>query len=189
MAPGSLVVATANFDSVLATSTASAADGIPWPMTLGGATVTIVDSSGATLRAPLFFASPSQVNYRVPVEAAAGVATVRIAAGGATVAGGINIAVTYPGLFKADLDGLGISVMPDTTNGVLLYATGLNGAIDVTATINGVVANVASVGPHASVAGVEQIWLTAPGDLAGMSATVVVTAGGKKSNPVVVDLP
>ena len=186
--PGSLVIATANFDAVLATSTATA-DGTGWPTTLAGATVTITDSSGAILRAPIFYASPNQVNYRVPAEAATGVATVRITANGATVPGALNIVPTYPGLFKSDLDGLGMSVMPDTSDGVVVYATGLNGATDVSATIGGVAANVESAGAQGAIAGLDRIKLTLPPGMAGAgSVPVVVTAGGKPSNPVMVNL-
>ena len=185
--PGSLVTAIANFDAVLATSTASA-DGPDWPRSLAGATVTIVDSSGTSLQAPIFFASPGQVNYRVPVAAAAGVATVRITASGVTVPGGLNIAATYPGLFKADLDGLSMSVMPDTSDGVVVYGTGINGATDVTATIGGAGASVELI--DSSIPGVDRIKLTVPVEMVGAgNVPVVVTAGGKKSNPVTVTLP
>ena len=186
--PGSLVMATANFDSVLAASTATA-DNANWPTTLAGATVTITDSSGATLAAPIFFASPNQLNYRVPVDAAVGVATVRITANGATSTGGLNIVPTYPGLFKADLEGLGMSVLPDTSDGVVVYATGLNGAADVTATIGGLAASVEAAAAQGSVPGLERIKLTVPGEVAGArNVAVVVTAGGRKSNPVIVNL-
>ena len=167
--PGSLVTAVANFDSVLADAG-------------GGTTVTIVDANGATLTATVLFATPNQVNYRVPAEAAIGVATERIVASGVTIPGGLNIVPIYPGLFKADLDGLGISVAPD---GLTIYATGLNGATDVTATIAGVdvLLELSNAAP-----GVDRIKLTAPADLSG-NVPVVVTAGGRKSNPLITTLP
>jgi uncharacterized protein (TIGR03437 family) len=48
----------------LATST-QAANGYPLPTTLGGATVTFTGASGP-LPAPLFYASPTQINAEAP---------------------------------------------------------------------------------------------------------------------------
>lgn len=93
------------FAAVLAASTASATD-TNWPLTLGGATVTVTDSAGASLPAQISYASPTQVNYRVPVSAAAGIGKVVITAGGAPVSGTVNIVATYPGVFKQTADGL-----------------------------------------------------------------------------------
>ena len=72
LAAGSLVSAFPEFNAPLATSTASAAV-TSWPLTLGGATVVVTDSTGARLPAGILYASPDQVNYQMPATAAPGV--------------------------------------------------------------------------------------------------------------------
>jgi len=72
---GTIVTAYAMFGASLATSTAGAPTP-NWPTTLGGATATVRDSSGTTRNATLAYASPSQVNFRVPEGTANGLATV-----------------------------------------------------------------------------------------------------------------
>ena len=180
--------------------------------------MTIIDAAGVTFTAPIFYASPGQLNYRVPANVATGVATVRVSANGAVIPGGINVVPTYPGLFKVNTDGLAAaqvarvrsgqvvyeSVVRAGTGGafepapislantlenptLVLYATGLNGATDVTATIGGVTATVDFAGPQGTWAGLEQINLRIPATLAGKGKVeVLVAAGGKKSNPVFV---
>jgi uncharacterized protein (TIGR03437 family) len=55
----------------------------------------------------------------------------------------------------------------------------------VTATVGGVAAPVAYAGPQGTYAGLDQINVTLPAGLAGRGKVdVVVTAGGKPSNPV-----
>jgi uncharacterized protein (TIGR03437 family) len=213
--PGALVTAYANFDAKLATSTALAADA-NWPLTLGGATVTVRDSAGASLPAAISYASPQQVNYRVPENAALGLATVSITAGGITVPGALNIVRTYPGLFKANLANLAAAQVARIQSGqaiyssvaalnadgsisaapvslgpaaeqatLVLYGTGLNGAKDVSATIGGVQAAVAYAGPQGTYPGLDQINLVIPPGLSGKGKVdVILTAGGKPSNPV-----
>jgi len=100
LAAGSLVSAYPEFNATLASSTETAGT-TAWPTTLGGATVTVTDSTGAQLPAGIVYASPNQVNYQVPAAAAAGVGKVTITAGGTAVAGTVNIVATYPGLFTA----------------------------------------------------------------------------------------
>ncbi len=178
--PGSLVTARANYDAKLATTT-ERASGANWPLTLGGATVTIRDSSGATHQAAISYASPTLLTYRVPEAVAAGVATVTISAGGQSVPGGLNIVQTYPGLFKPDSS----SVTPGAP--LVLNATGLNSAKDVTVTVGGETAQVTYAGPDGTVAGLDRISAMIPPSMAGKGKVeVVVTAGGKPSNPVYV---
>ena len=98
VARGALVSAFSLFGAQLATSTVGA-DSPNWPTTLGGATVSILDSAGMTHAAAINYASPSQVNYRVPEAAATGLATVTITAGGISIPGAINITAGYPAVF------------------------------------------------------------------------------------------
>ena len=98
LAQGTLVSAFSLFGAKLATSTAGAPTP-NWPTTLGGATVSIRDSAGTTHSAVINYASPSQINYRIPEATATGLATVTITAGGVSTTGAINIAAAYPSLF------------------------------------------------------------------------------------------
>jgi len=202
LAAGSLVTAYAEFSAVLATSTVGAS-GTVWPTTLGGASVTVTDSTGAQLPAGILYASPGQVNYQMPTSAAAGLGKVTITAGGTSVTGTVNIAATYPGIFKATSDGLaaaqtltlsgststyGSTATPvSLTNGpvyLILYGTGI-GMATVTATIGGVNATVAYSGPQGTYPGLDQVNLLIPASLAGKGqVSVVVIAAGKPSNPV-----
>jgi uncharacterized protein (TIGR03437 family) len=133
-------------------------------------------------------------------------ATVRITAGGVTVPGAIHVVSTYPGLFRANAENAAVgqvarvrggSVVYEPVQGpvtlgpageqatLVLYGTGLNGAKEVTATVDGVAVPVAYAGPQGTYAGLDQINLTLPQGLAGRGRVdVVVTAGGKPSNPV-----
>jgi uncharacterized protein (TIGR03437 family) len=203
--PGALVTAYAQFEAKLATST-EAATSANWPVTLGGATVTVVDSSGASFPATISYASPRQVNYRVPENVASGVATVRITANGTNVPGALNIVPTYPGLFKVNVENQAAAQVARTVNGqviytsitgpvtlgpaseqatLILYGTGLNGAREVTATIGGVAVPVAYAGPQGTYAGLDQINIPLPQSLAGKGrVNIVITAAGKPSNPV-----
>jgi uncharacterized protein (TIGR03437 family) len=146
------------------------------------------------------------VNYRIPETVATGLATVRITAGGVTVPGAIHVVSTYPGLFRANAENAAVAQVARLRGGrveyelvqgpvtlgpageqatLVLYGTGLNGAKEVTATVGGVAAPVAYAGPQGTYAGLDQINVTLPAGLAGRGKVdVVVTAGGKPSNPV-----
>jgi len=72
------------------------------PTTLAGVTVSVKDSAGVSQLAPLYFVSPSQVNFILPEEIAAGIATVTVS-GGALVkplAAQVQIAPVAPTLFS-----------------------------------------------------------------------------------------
>ena len=100
---GGLVTASSLFGAVLATATEATTTAV-WPTTLAGATVTVRDSAGTSRLAELLYASPSQINYRVPAASAIGYATVVVAAGGKSYTSNINIAAVYPNLFIANAE-------------------------------------------------------------------------------------
>jgi uncharacterized protein (TIGR03437 family) len=106
LAPNSIVAA---FGSGLATQTSSAT-GRPLPTSLGGSKVEIIDGAGQIRLAPIFFVSPSQVNYLMPAGMPAGVATVKITAGGGQVTqGAASVATIAPGLFTSNASGKGVA--------------------------------------------------------------------------------
>jgi uncharacterized protein (TIGR03437 family) len=108
LALASEAIATA-FGFGLAATTA-AANTSPLPTLLAGTEVKIKDSGGREWLAPLFFVSPSQINYQVPPGAATGAATMTVTtAGGSVSTGAIEVAPVAPGLFTADASGRGLA--------------------------------------------------------------------------------
>ncbi len=85
---------------------------IPLPLQLGGAYVSIQDSSDRQFQqyAPLFAVTPNQVNFLIPPETAEGYALVTVrAASGDSVTELIRVARTAPALFTANADGAGVA--------------------------------------------------------------------------------
>jgi uncharacterized protein (TIGR03437 family) len=103
LAPASIATA---FGSNLAAGTALAGSGTP-PTTLSGTTLTITDSSGARSPAPLFYVSPTQVNYEVPANVATGVGQITITAGnGSQGTAAIQVSTVAPATFALNTGGL-----------------------------------------------------------------------------------
>jgi uncharacterized protein (TIGR03437 family) len=99
----------AAFGANLATTTQIAMT-IPLPTTLAGTSVKVRDSTGTARDAPLFFVSPSQVNYQIPAGTVTGTATVIITSGNGNVAtGAVQVDAVAPGLFAASADGQGVA--------------------------------------------------------------------------------
>jgi uncharacterized protein (TIGR03437 family) len=102
LAPGSL--ATINGPNLATTATGT----VPYPGTLGGSTVSILDGAGNTTPAPLVSASPSQITFLVPTTVAYGTAQVTVTNGTATqTASNVEIINTAPGVFA--LNGAGLA--------------------------------------------------------------------------------
>ncbi len=82
---------------------------LPLPTTLGGTTVTIYDSAGRNFLAPLFFVSPTQVNYLIPTDITPGLAEVIISDNaGRWESGALMISGVNPGLFTSNASGQGV---------------------------------------------------------------------------------
>lgn len=82
---------------------------VPLPQTLAGASVAVTDALGVERLSPLFFVSPTQINYQVPAGTAIGEATVTIRQSGTIVARGtLSIVGVAPGLFTANASGQGV---------------------------------------------------------------------------------
>ncbi|MBL8240957.1 MAG: hypothetical protein JNM66_26285 [Bryobacterales bacterium] len=90
VAAGSWAAAFGTFTGVAqATATAS-----PIPKTLGGVTVTVNGVS-----APVYFVSPTQINFLVPFAVTAGVRNVEVKTGSATITGTVRVMSAAPGIF------------------------------------------------------------------------------------------
>lgn len=82
----------------------------PLPTNLGGTQVSVRDSAGTERAAPLFFVSPTQVNYLVPQGTATGNATVIISNwNGAVSRGAVQVNLVAPGVFSANASGSGVA--------------------------------------------------------------------------------
>ena len=101
-------IATA-FGVNLSTSSQGAAS-LPLPTTLAGTTVFVRDISGTERPAPLFYVSPTQINYLIPVGTLPGAASVTVISGTAIAQGAAQINRVSPGLFAANTDGQGVPV-------------------------------------------------------------------------------
>ncbi|MDX2034195.1 MAG: DUF1800 family protein [Blastocatellia bacterium] len=98
----------AGFGSALATGTAIATT-LPLPTSLSGTSVKVKDAGGTERLAPLFFVSPTQINFQIPVGTGAGSATITVVRNNANAAvGTFTIAAVAPALFTADASGKGI---------------------------------------------------------------------------------
>lgn len=97
----------ASFGSNLASTTSFASDNI-LPTTIAGTSVELIDTTGARATAPLFFVSPSQVNFLVSPELQPGPILVNVLSGTRLVASGyLQVDAVAPSLFSAGGDGAG----------------------------------------------------------------------------------
>lgn len=110
-APGGILSA---FGTALADSQ-GAASSTALPTTLGGATVQITDSAGATQTCPLFYASPTQINLLVPSGVATGAATITIEkSSGGSLWTSTSVEAVAPGIFSMNSSGKGVGAMIGT---------------------------------------------------------------------------
>jgi uncharacterized protein (TIGR03437 family) len=99
----------AAFGTNLATAT-QAATTTPLPTSIAGTSVKVKDSAGTERSAPLFFVSPTQVNFQIPAGTGAGAATLTLTSGdGSTATGTLPIANVAPSLFAANASGQGLA--------------------------------------------------------------------------------
>lgn len=86
-----------------------AATSVPLPTTLAGVTVRVTDSEKVTRDAPLFFVSPSQINYLVPTGTKPGLAEIAVFNGANQVAKSETpVNPVAPALFTANASGQGV---------------------------------------------------------------------------------
>lgn len=97
------------FGQNLALTTQSASTQ-PLPVNLGGTRVEITDTNGLTLPAPLFYASPTQLNLLLPDSLATGVTTAVISRDdGTRSVATFELRETAPAIFTANGDGQGVA--------------------------------------------------------------------------------
>ena len=206
VAPGSIATL---FGALMASSTASAAS-TPLPTTLGGATVTVNGRA-----APLFYASPTQINLQIPYETAVGQASVVVTVDG--VAGQpaqVTIARASPGIFvygtnRAVVHNQDFSVNAADNpakvgSAIIVYLTG-GGPMDnpvptgvpgpssplsrvtaeASATIGGRTAQILFLGHTPGLVGVVQANLQVPEAPAGDHPLILTIAGNRSNGPLI----
>lgn len=83
---------------------------IPLPTTLGGVQVQMKDAAAITRSAPLFYVSPTQINFQVPANTAVGSATVSVLLNDTLVGSGtVTVTAVVPGMFTFSSDGSGVA--------------------------------------------------------------------------------
>ena len=106
LAPESIV---AGFGSNLATSIERASL-LPLPTELAGVNVRLLDSAGIERLASLFYVSPNQINFLMPLGTAPGPGILTVTSGGTVVAGGVvDVASVAPTIFTANSTGQGFA--------------------------------------------------------------------------------
>ena len=106
VAPDSLVSA---FGTDLGTEQATAGSST-YLTTLGGTSVTLVDSSNTSYAVPLVYVGPGQVNYMVPPGVQTGPASLTITSGEGTASQGVVLVATVaPGIYSANANGQGVA--------------------------------------------------------------------------------
>jgi len=207
------------------TASTGTASSTPLPISLANDSVTIVDSSGATLAAPLAYVSPQQINFLVPAQAQPGPATITVAGSvGDSPSANVWIDPVSPGLFTANSNGVGVPAalatrytatgsqiqepvfqctsvcaavaidLGATGDQVILqlFGTGLRHASSsssVSATISGQNATVLYAGAQGTYAGLDQVNVIIPQNLAGAgTVNVVVQVDGRVTNTVIIQI-
>jgi uncharacterized protein (TIGR03437 family) len=178
--------------------TALAASWLPLPYSLAGVSATVNGVS-----APLYYASPGQLNVQIPYETGAGTAVLAIDNNGQVATVAFPVAMVAPGLFPSAIDNSTGSEVASAKAGqvLLLFMTGegdvtptlATGATPapstnvaaypqprqaVTVTVGGVPAKLLFQGIPYGLAGATQIDLTVPAGVAAGPQQVLVTVGG-----------
>ena len=130
------VVSSANFASAVAAesiasvfgtnlaATTQASNSNPLPTSLGGTSIRLRDAQGNERLAPLFFVSPTQINYQIAPGIQIGNASIAITNGsGPVLTGAFQVAPVAPGLFSANARGQGLAsaVVLRIRNGVQTF--------------------------------------------------------------------
>ncbi len=195
------IVAAFGTDLTANTSTAGV---LPLPTSLGSTTVKVIDSRGIERLAPLFFVSPTQINYQIPAGSAEGPAAVVVTGSSGRISSGVTIIkATAPAVFTqnqngegaaAAIDGLTSAAAPfaaTSANGmpnvIAVFASGLgedatdmNGDVSATveALIDGISVSVLYAGRAPGFTGLNQLNIVLPVGVASGTHSLVVKRAG-----------
>ncbi len=183
IAPGSLI---SIFGSNLAHATA-AAEQIPLPISLADTSVTV-----NSVRAPLLYVSPGQINAQVPPQLPAGTATITVTtSGAATPAASFSLVPAAPQIFVSSATRLIALNQNGSVNSaanpaaagsvVTIFLTGQGALAAPSATIGGQPAKLTYAGPAPLTVGVAQMNMVIPALNPG-DYPLQITVGGVPSN-------
>jgi uncharacterized repeat protein (TIGR01451 family) len=193
VAPDSIAAALGSALSFATQQAQRQSDGT-YPLTVGGTTVTV---NG--LPAQIFFVSPTEVHFHVPVGVATGAAEVVITnSDGFQSRGNVTVLTAAPGVFTKTADGLGDGMLLnadtlaagpfDPTGGnlrLLIFATGARNHSSLSVTAGGRALALESIVGSPNLSGLDEIHVRIPDDLRGVGRVeLVVRADGRDSNPV-----
>ncbi|MCI0664841.1 MAG: IPT/TIG domain-containing protein, partial [Acidobacteria bacterium] len=191
-------------------SAIQAADSALLPTSLAGTIVQVQDSIGSLRLAPLYYVSPTQINFQIPAGTAPGPATLYVTAGQARPQiGAMIIAPTAPSLFTLDQSGNGAAAAIDafTSSGapfnatrndgqpniIAIYGSGLGeDATDIDGNVNASVqvridgqpVTVHYAGRAPLFVGLNQLNVEFPAGISSGNHNLVVTRNGVSSNVV-----
>ena len=201
----------AGFGSSLANTTAVPSSPPP-PTSLAGTSVVVKDSAGVERAAPLYFISPSQINYQIPDGTELGVASVSVFNGTVLVAlGAVQIEEFAPSIFALNASGKGPAAALDALtflpapfnaeladgepNFIAVWGTGLgadatdgggNVFASVTALIDGEEAQVTYAGLAPGFQGANQFNIQLPLGITSGAHTLTISRSTVTSNEVTI---
>ena len=196
VAPDSIAVA---LGGALASTTQQAqpdANG-NYPTTVGGTTVTVNGQP-----AQIFFVSPGEVHFHVPIATLLGTADVVVTnSEGFQSRGSVTTLRAAPGIFTNSGDGLGDGMILnadtlqpgpfDPSNGnlrLIIFSTGVRNGTTVSATAGSRALTVESIVHTANMPGMDEVHVLVPADLRGVGKVdMVLRADGRDSNPAGVE--
>ena len=88
---------------------------MPLPVSLGGVTLAVTDSTGILRFASLLYVSPTQINFLVPDVVSAGAASIRVINDALSVDVGASVAAVSPTLFSMNGAGSGVAAATAVT--------------------------------------------------------------------------
>ncbi len=196
VAPDSISVALGGALSFTTVQAQRQADGT-FPTTVGGTTVTVNGQP-----AQIFFVSPTEVHFHVPVTTTLGSAEVVVTnSDGFQSRGMVTTLRAAPGIFTRSGDGLGEGLILtadtlqpgpfDPTNGnlrLIIFGTGVRNGANVTVTAGGRTLTLESIVHTANMPGMDEVHVLVPSDLRGVGKVdLVIRADGRDSNSVTVE--
>ncbi|HEV7475948.1 MAG TPA: lamin tail domain-containing protein, partial [Pyrinomonadaceae bacterium] len=196
VAPDSIAAALGNALALTTVQSERQPDGT-FPTTVGGTTVTVNGEP-----AQIFFVSPTEVQFHVPVVALLGSAEVVVTnSEGFQSRGNVTMLLAAPGVFTNSGDGLGEgtilnadTLQPgpfDPSSGnlrLVIFSTGVRNAANVFVTAGARALPLESIVHTPDLTGMDEIHVLVPADLRGAGRVdLVVQADGRDSNPVTVE--
>jgi len=196
VAPDSIAVALGSALAFTTVQSQRQPDGT-FPTTVGGTTVTVNSQP-----AQIFYVSPTEVHFHVPVATALGTAEVVVTnSDGFQSRGSVVVLRAAPGVFTKSGDGLGEGMILDAdtlqpgpfdpSSGnlrLIIFTTGVRNYSSLSVSAGSRTLALESIVSSSTMPGLDEIHVRVPADLRGVGKVdLIVTADGRESNPVIVE--